>query len=37
MAEVVYSSMKRDDTINPYSHRKFTKADCMEWSAQAFA
>lgn len=31
MAEVVYSSMKRDDTINPYSHRKFTKADCMEW------
>lgn len=31
MADIVYSSMKRDNTINPNSHRKFTRADCMEW------
>lgn len=31
MADYVYGSMKRDNTINPSSHRVFTKADCMEW------
>ena len=27
----VYGSEKRDATINKYSHRKFTKSDCMDW------
>ena len=31
MADFVYGSMKRDSTISPNSHRKFTKTDCMDW------
>lgn len=31
MADFVYGSMKRDSSINPNSHRQFTKADCLEW------
>ena len=31
MADFVYGSMRRDDSINPDSHRQFTQADCMKW------
>ena len=31
MAECVYSSTKRDMSINKHSNRVFTKADCMDW------
>lgn len=27
----VYSSENRDNTISKFSHREFTKADCMDW------
>lgn len=31
MANKIYGSEKRDMTINPYSHREFNKADCLDW------
>ena len=31
MKDRVYSSTKRDSTINATSNRVFTKADCMDW------
>ena len=31
MKDRVYSSTKRDSTINTTSNRVFTKADCMDW------
>ena len=31
MSNRVYSSTKRDNTINKYSNREFTKSDCLDW------
>lgn len=31
MGNRIYSSEKRDTTINKYSRRKFTKNNCMDW------
>ena len=31
MGNRVYGSEKRDGTINKYSHREFTKGNCMDW------
>ena len=31
MSNRVYSSTKRDNTINKYSNREFTKMDCLKW------
>ena len=31
MSNRVYSSTKRDQTLNKYSNREFTKSDCMKW------
>jgi DNA modification methylase len=31
MSDRIYSSTKRDSTINKYSHREFTKSDCLKW------
>ena len=31
MRNRVYGSEKRDGTINKYSHREFTKGNCMDW------
>ena len=31
MGNRIYGSEKRDATINKYSHRKFTKSNCMDW------
>ena len=31
MSNRVYTSTKRDQTVNKYSNREFTKMDCMEW------
>ena len=31
MSNRVYSSTKRDSTVNKYSNREFTKMDCLKW------
>lgn len=31
MGNRVYGSTKRDNTINKYSNREFTKSDCLDW------
>lgn len=31
MKERIYSSTKRDNTVNLRSNRLFTQADCMDW------
>ena len=31
MSNRVYTSTKRDQTINKYSNREFTKMDCLKW------
>ena len=31
MSNRVYSSTKRDQTVNKYSNREFTKSDCIKW------
>lgn len=31
MKDRVYGSTNRDNTISEYSHREFTKMDCLEW------